>query len=162
MFGGPPLGPGAPVQCLSASGKASMRPTRTFPPFPHPFKNLNSKRDVGVENRILLRPSTKKISHPDSGWGGKFVFRHPEMWVLLKPFCKTGFSTPIHGCLLRGGKSRFAWTFHKKIVHPALGWGGEFVFRHPEMWVLLEPFCKTGFSTLIHGCLLRGGKSRFA
>ena len=44
--------------------------------------------------------------------GGKFVVGHPEMWVLLEASYKTGFSTPIQGCLLLGwkidGKSCFA------------------------------------------------------
>ena len=42
--------------------------------------NLSAKQDFpprymdaycGVENRVLLRPSTKNIVHPDDGWGGR-------------------------------------------------------------------------------------------
>ena len=49
--------------CLPAAGLRCGRRGR-FHPCPHPFKILNSKRDVGVENRILLRPSAEKSSTP--------------------------------------------------------------------------------------------------
>ena len=52
------------------SQKLSSRPWANWPKHKqtelvgHPFKILNSKRDVGVENCVLLRPSTKKSSTP--------------------------------------------------------------------------------------------------
>ena len=62
VLGGPPLGPGAPVQCLSASGRASMPRTRTFStPFPSPFKILNPKRDVGWKIAFCLNLPPKNL-----------------------------------------------------------------------------------------------------
>ena len=92
------------------------------------------------------------------------------MWVLLEASYKTGFSTPIQGCLLKGwkidGKSYFAWGFPQKNLPPDSAWSGKFVVGHPEMWALLGASCKTGISTPTQGCLLKGwktdGKSCFA
>ena len=114
-----------------------------------------------MESRVLREASPRKIFHPDSAWGGKFVFGHPEMWILLEASYRAGFSTPIQGCLLRGGRltaSRVLREASSVKSSTRFCMGGKFVVGHPEMWALLGASCKTGISTPTQGCLLRGGR----